>query len=227
MLVCAMAPVKPSLAPDRRRPARRKSRRNRGLSQAKNRAILEAAARIFLESGFHHASMDRIARKARVSKQTVYNHYRAKEDLFSAIICDRAGGLVSGLAQRLHKGGRTADALTAFGEDFLSFLLSPAILAFYRLLVAEGGRRSELGAIAYAQGPARAVETLAAFLAERSRMGEMRVPDPRSSAEMLLGLLRGQHQLRALFGAGPAPSPQNLKAWVAGAVETFLAAHRA
>lgn len=221
-----MAPVKPSLAPNRRTDARPEPRRRRGLSQAKNRAILEAAARVFLESGFHQASMDRIAQKARVSKQTVYNHYRAKEDLFTAIICDRAGKLLSGLEQRLHTGGRAADALKAFGADFLSFLLSPAILAFYRLLVAEGGRRGELGAIAYAQGPMRAVETLAGFLAERTRKGELRVADPRSSAEMLLGMLRGQHQMRALFGAGPTPNLKTIKSWVAGAVEAFLAAHR-
>ncbi len=221
-----MAAVKPSLAQDRRPPARPKRRRRRGLSQAKNRAILDAAARVFLESGFHRAGMDRIARKARVSKQTVYNHYRAKEDLFAAIIRDRAGGLLSGLARRLDTRGRAADALQAFGEDFLSFLLSPAILAFYRLLVAEGGRRGELGAVAYAQGPARTVAMLAGFLADRTAKGELRVADPWSAAEMLLGLLRGQHQLRVLFGAGPAPGPKRLKAWVAGAVETFLAAHR-
>lgn len=221
-----MASVKPSPAQDRRPKPRPGTRRARGLSQAKNRAILEAAARVFLESGFHRAGMDRIARKARVSKQTVYNHYRAKEDLFSAIIRDRAGGLVSGLSRRLRGRGRATDALRAFGEDFLSFILSPAILSFYRLLVAEGGRRGELGAVAYAQGPAQAVEALAAFLAERGRAGELRVPDPQSSAEMLLGLLRGQHQLRALFGAGPAPTPKRIAAWVADAVEIFLAAHR-
>lgn len=225
-----MVPVKPSLtrppARDRQSAARRESRRKRGPSTAKNRAILEAAARVFLESGFHQASMDRIAQKARVSKQTVYNHYRAKEDLFTAIICDRAGQLLSGLEQRLHNRGRTADALKAFGADFLSFILSPAILAFYRLLVAEGEGRGELGAIAYAQGAARAVETLAGFLAERARKGELRIADPQASAEMLLGMLRGQHQMRALIGAGPILNSKKLKSWVAGAVETFLAAHR-
>lgn len=226
MLVWVMAAVKPSPTRSRRPNPRPGTRGKRGLSQAKNRAILEAAARVFLESGFHQASMDRIAQKARVSKQTVYNHYRAKEDLFTAIICDRAGGLLSDIARHLHDRSRAADALKAFGGGFLSFLLAPSILAFYRLLVAEGGRRGELGAIAYAQGPARTVETLAGFLAERSRKGELRVANPHAAAEMLLGMLRGQHQMRALFGAGPVPNAKTVKSWVAGAVETFLAAHR-
>ena len=42
-----------------------------GLSP-KCRAILQAAAEVFLEVGFGAASMDAIAKRANVSKQTIY-----------------------------------------------------------------------------------------------------------------------------------------------------------
>ncbi|MBM3565327.1 MAG: TetR/AcrR family transcriptional regulator [Alphaproteobacteria bacterium] len=218
-----MPPVKPpgrSVSPVR-------PQRRRGLSAAKNRAIVDAAARAFLDSGFHQASMDRIAARARVSKQTIYNHYRTKEDLFAAIIRDRAGGLVSDLAGRLGRSrAGTAAALRDFGESFLAFLLRPDTMALYRLLVAESARRDDLGANVYRMGPAQTVGMLAEFLAARAKAGELRVTDPNASAELLLGMIRGQHQIRALFGGGPRPSPARLRAWVAAAVAAFLAAHR-
>jgi AcrR family transcriptional regulator len=47
----------------------------------KRRRILEAARAVFSEQGFDAARMDEVARRARVSKGTVYNHFDSKESL--------------------------------------------------------------------------------------------------------------------------------------------------
>src|SRR5688500_639115 len=72
---------------------RKLPRRGRPLDAAKHARILKAATEAFLELGFNAASMDRIARKARVSKMTVYSHFTNKEALF--------GAMIDGLAQQL------------------------------------------------------------------------------------------------------------------------------
>ena len=51
---------------------------------AKFEAILEAAGAVMSERGVQ-ASVDEIARRAGVSKQTIYNHYGSKADLARAI----------------------------------------------------------------------------------------------------------------------------------------------
>ncbi|MCP4006226.1 MAG: TetR/AcrR family transcriptional regulator [bacterium] len=43
--------------------------------------ILEAARSVFAERGFDAAPVDEVARRARVSKGTVYNHFSSKESL--------------------------------------------------------------------------------------------------------------------------------------------------
>src|SRR4051794_18618130 len=54
---------------------------------ARKRAdIVEAAATVFLRNGYVGTSMDEIAFRAKVSKQTVYNHFVDKETLFRAIV---------------------------------------------------------------------------------------------------------------------------------------------
>src|SRR5437588_2751913 len=55
-------------------------------SPRKRRAIVEAAATLFLGNGYLGTSMDEIAALARVSKQTVYKHFADKESLFTEIV---------------------------------------------------------------------------------------------------------------------------------------------
>lgn len=47
-------------------------------------AILHAARELFYEEGIRTASMDGIAARAGVTKKTVYNHFRSKDDLVAA-----------------------------------------------------------------------------------------------------------------------------------------------
>src|SRR5437879_5722497 len=52
---------------------------------AKRRQIIEGARAVFLAQGFDAASMNDIARKAGVSKGTLYVYFDSKEALFVAI----------------------------------------------------------------------------------------------------------------------------------------------
>ena len=51
----------------------------------KHDAIIRAASEMFLAEGFDRTSLDQIAQRAGVSKQTIYSHFADKEALFKAI----------------------------------------------------------------------------------------------------------------------------------------------
>lgn len=51
----------------------------------RNERMLHAAIDEFSRQGFHQASVDTIARKANVSKATIYSHFGTKEALFLAV----------------------------------------------------------------------------------------------------------------------------------------------
>src|SRR5262249_39553700 len=53
---------------------------------ARQTAILEAAAAIFLRYGFKKTSMDDVARAAGISRQGLYLHFQTKEALFRAMV---------------------------------------------------------------------------------------------------------------------------------------------
>src|SRR4029453_15836008 len=58
---------------------------------AKRRQIMEGAREVFLSQGFDAASMGELARKARVSKGTLYVYFDSKERLFEAIAHEECG----------------------------------------------------------------------------------------------------------------------------------------
>lgn len=60
-------------------------KRNRPLNQNKRESILDASIEEFYTKGYEGSSMDTISKEANVSKATVYNHFKNKEELFLAI----------------------------------------------------------------------------------------------------------------------------------------------
>ncbi len=53
--------------------------------RAKKR-IVDAAIQVFAAKGFHKAKMTDIAKKLGVSKGTIYQYFKSKEDLFEAVV---------------------------------------------------------------------------------------------------------------------------------------------
>ena len=60
-------------------------KKTRPLNQEKREAIVKAAIEEFYTKGYEGSSMDTISKEANVSKSTIYNHFKNKEDLFMAL----------------------------------------------------------------------------------------------------------------------------------------------
>lgn len=60
-------------------------KRNRPLNEKKRESILKAAIQEFYTKGYEGSSMDTISSEANVSKATVYNHFKNKQELFLAV----------------------------------------------------------------------------------------------------------------------------------------------
>ena len=192
-------------------------------SARKHAAILAAAREVFLDVGYGAASMDEIARRARVAKQTIYNHFGGKDALFGEIITKLCDDLLRPLSQPELRSGSPEATLAALAQEVMALMLEPSSLALHRLLVAEAPRFPELGAAAYRTGVERPVAALASYLDEQSRLGALAVPDARLAAEQFFGMLVGQIQIRALLGVELRPGPATLRAASDEAVRTFLA----
>ncbi|HEX4493733.1 MAG TPA: TetR/AcrR family transcriptional regulator [Acidimicrobiia bacterium] len=66
--------------------------------------LLEAAAEVFQEHGFHGATLDEVARRAGFTKGAVYSNFKNKDDLFLAVMDDRIERQFAVAAEVLESG---------------------------------------------------------------------------------------------------------------------------
>ncbi|MGE0627931.1 MAG: TetR/AcrR family transcriptional regulator [Hyphomicrobiaceae bacterium] len=192
------------------------------LSDQKHQSIIAAATEVFLQLGYGAASMDSIASEAKVSKQTIYNHFHSKEELFKAIIAGVTVSLMEPLCLEGTTEIRPEQQLRRFARDFFELMLQPSSLALYRLIIAESARFPELGPSIYDAGAGKLIEVLAEYLARQTQQGALAVSKPQWAAEQFIGMLSGRVQFRALLAEGERPSSREIDGRVEHAVTAFL-----
>lgn len=165
------------------------------VDERKSEAILDAASDLFAEKGAA-ASMDEIARRAGVSKQTLYNRYGSKLDIGRAL-AERRSDLITA---PLRTGGDPLTVLTALAEAMLTKLCSPDGRSSMRGVALISPHAPDLADAVYHAGPGESLRRLALWLAEQDRAGLIRVPDPELAAEMFSGMTMGHGHLRGILG---------------------------
>jgi len=202
----------------------------RDRSADKRSSILNAAAEIFLNGGFLGTSMDEIAAKARVAKQTVYAHFSNKRDLFVAMVSaltNQASDRVHVGVPEFHEGDDLKRYLTDYAVRQLQVVLTPRIIRLRRLVISEVLRFPELGEALYSGGPGRSIMSLAAIFERLAERGVLAIRNPSLAASQFNWLVMSAPLNRAmLLGDDAIPSASELQKHAAESVQLFLAAYR-
>ena len=186
-------------------------------------AILEAARRIFLRESYTGASMESVAHAAGVSKQTIYNHFANKDELFRALVLDVCSELGATLGDHaLYMEQPPEQVLTVFGELVLKKMSCTDNMRLHRLLQQEGRNHPSLAETFYRLGPDSIARWLTTYLEAKVASGEMRIEEPRIAAEQFVTMLMGHLRLRHLLGFTGAPDKAQRASYVASAVNIFL-----
>ncbi|HMN72300.1 MAG TPA: TetR/AcrR family transcriptional regulator [Rhodoblastus sp.] len=115
--------------------------KRRQASEARRRAILDAAFDVFIAEGFKAARLDDIARRAGVAKGTLYLFSKDKDDLFEQVALDAVAPVLERLT---HLAGQTdlpfAMLLTGMFTLFEREVLATKRREIFRLIIAEGAR---------------------------------------------------------------------------------------
>jgi AcrR family transcriptional regulator len=162
--------------------------------------LIQAAREAFMKEGYR-ASVDRIAARAGVAKQTLYNHFPSKDELFSESAAFASAEIVVTLDVQTDD---MRESLFRFAESFRQRVLGGEGLAMFRALTAEATRFPALTQAFIAKGVDQMVARLTDFLGRAMVDGRLRQDDPRFAAEMLLSMLGGVEHIRRLCTA-PVP----------------------
>lgn len=172
-----------------RAPGRREERR-----ASRRDAIIDVAARSFLEQGYANTTMNGIAATLGGSKGTLWSYFPSKENLFAAVLDRITEAFQRELTVILNPAEPLENALRKVCMGLIERTTSPQGVALYRLIVGEVQRFPEIGPIFYERGPNATRAQLATYLAEAMAKGKLRAGDPEIAAQHLAGLcLSGLH----------------------------------
>lgn len=187
--------------------------------------IIEAAAALFREAGYD-VSMDSIAAAADVSKQSLYNHFGSKEELFKSIISSRAAAMRAPL-QTSAPERPPRDVLFDVATQYYALAFSPGALGLMRTIVSASQRFPEIGQDFYDAGPRQTLEVLTDWVAREVQAGRLVTTNPRLAAEHFLSMLLGHIQTRGLLGLATTQTQADLEERAAFCADAFMRAFSA
>lgn len=164
---------------------------------AKTEAILDAAVEVIGQRGLG-APMEAIARRAGVSKQTVYNHYGSKAELVRALMARRVAAITAPLRDPGALDNPT-EALEAYARSMLETVITTKGYSIMRVIIQGAGEMPDVAQEVFEAGPRQARRQLAAFLEMETRLGRLKVENFDQAAEFFSGMVMGHSQLRALL----------------------------
>lgn len=190
--------------------------------ERKRTAILGAAMDLFLQNGFSKTSMDAIAKKALVTKQTVYSHFKNKDKLFEHIITELAKKHAPPAGLFKDKSASIESRLYEIGLAFLNMVSSKEGIAATQLVIAEAYHHQKLAQHYYESGSRRILEILGTYLESENKRGTLNIPIPLSAASYFFAMLKGNYYIRILLNTKPKPSPGEKEAHVKECVAIFM-----
>lgn len=190
---------------------------------AKTEAILDAAVEVIGERGLA-APMEAIARRAGVSKQTVYNHYGSKADLMRALMQRRVESITAPLRDPDAVDNPTA-TLEAYARSLLETVITNKSYSMMRVVMLGAGEMPDIAQEVYEAGPLSARRQLAAFLRTETELGRMKVEDFDQAAELFSGMVMGQSQMRALLRLPSDKTPEQFGRLAQEAAVRFMRAY--
>jgi len=175
--------------------------RTRMKGDQRRASIVAEAIRLFAEKGFRGATTRELAAALGVTEPVLYQHFKTKGELYTAIIETKA-------REGVEKSSELARHMQADDDRALLRYLAGLILdhfeqdpAYSRLLLFSALEGHELAALFFEQQAVEFYNVVAGYFRRRIRAGALRGVDPQIAARSFIGMVSYHGQVQLLFEA--------------------------
>lgn len=197
------------------------------LTSKKARQIMDGARQAFMELGYEATSVDEIARRAGVSKGTLYSYFADKETMFAAFVHEVCQEQASRTFTIDPNVDDLRETLLTVARGFVSFLVSPFALRVFRVVVAEAERFPSMAQTFYESGPELGTSRLSEFLEARVAAGDLDIADIDLAAQQFIELCKADLFYKRMLAIRARVRGEEIDRIAAGAVDMFLRAYAA
>jgi AcrR family transcriptional regulator len=196
-----------------------------GDESAVRERILEAAFAAFMKNGYATTSTLEIASRARVSKRELYALVGTKQEMLIACISARAKRLEVPADLPVPRDRETlGQTLTSFGTKLVREISDPAVIAVFRLAIAEVVRTPEVARVLDSVGRETSRAALRKIMAGAQASALLK-GRPAELAEQFAGLLWRDLMVSLLLGVTERPNPREIAERTRDAAAAFLQLH--
>jgi AcrR family transcriptional regulator len=142
---------------------------------ARPEEILQAALEVFTDRGFAATKLEDVARRAGVTKGTIYLYYENKEALFKALVRETIVPVIAKGEALAHSFTGTArDLFEQLVREYFRLMGDTPLSGIPRLMIAEAGNFPELARFYYEEVVTRGHRLMAGVLERGMKAGEFR-----------------------------------------------------
>lgn len=151
--------------------------------------IVEEGLAMFIEHGYGRATMDELAGRMHLSKQTLYRFFAGKAALFAAVVDEHRQSMLALPGDYDHLP--LADALAAIFLINIDPAAERARAALIDVVLREAGTHPELHEAMLRNGIERSRDELADWLTRQAERGRLEIDSPLDYAGILMDMIFG------------------------------------
>jgi len=171
-------------------------------AEDRRQQILEVAVRLFSQKGFRGTTTKEIALAAGVNEAIIFRHFATKNDLYSAILDQKAGSAaIQELEEVVEKAMKDGDDRKVF--EALAFHILESHERddpFMRLLLYSALEGHELASMFFRTQVTNYYRELADYIKQRIADGAFRRVDPMTAVRAFLGMVIYHAQINKFYG---------------------------
>ncbi len=158
--------------------------------EARPGELLDAALDLFVDRGFAATRLEDVARRAGVSKGTLYLYYANKEELLKAVVRANLIPLIDAFAGEIGASNATcAEQLRLFFDEWWETVGATRYAGIAKLVVAESGNFPELARFFQEEVILPVMQVLGSIVRRGIALGEFRDVDVEASAPLWMSPL--------------------------------------
>jgi len=190
--------------------------------EARPEELVSAALEVFVERGYAGTKLADVARRAGVTKGTIYLYFENKEALFKAVVRQTIVPVIAqGEALARSFTGSARDLLEQLVREYWRLVGETALAGIPKLMMAEAATFPELTRFYYDEVVARGHRLMAGVIERGITNGEFRPVDVMLAAKLAMSPLMHATVVRRAF-ASCMPEGFNIQAYLDTHIDLYL-----
>ena len=176
----------------------------------KYQGILDAATDLFLEQGYQEASISKLLSRFGGSRETIYRHFRSKEDLFAAVLDHQLRDYLEFMLSLDIQSDDLKQGLSEWSNALMSIVTSERYVRLRRLVISEVTNRPVLGQIYFDHTYMKGTAAITEFLRQQQQKGRLKPINCIRMTSYLVGMMLYEIMHQRIMNIMPEPTKKQV-----------------